>query len=87
VDVVDTIVIERTSRAVLRIIEAGNDAECVTCQSPIKFRVRAREQQVICNVYVDGRWDRVEHHHEACYESAGAPYGDPAPPMRRHPAA
>jgi hypothetical protein len=86
VDVVDTLV-ERTSRAVLRLIEAGNDATCVTCEQLIKFRVRAREQQVICNVYVDGRWDRVEHHHEACYESAGAPHGEPASATPRHPAA
>jgi hypothetical protein len=31
--------------------------------------------QVIANVYVDGRWNRVEHFHEECYGEADAPYG------------
>ena len=33
--------------------------------------------QVICNVYVKGRWDRVEHFHAPCYEEAGQPFGEP----------
>ena len=38
---------------------------------------RAQLNQVIANVYVAGVWDRVEHFHEPCYETAGAPH-DPA---------
>jgi hypothetical protein len=49
---------------------------CAECGEQVKFRARERLQQVICNVYVDGRWDRVEHFHAACYDQAGHPYGD-----------
>lgn len=63
------------SRAVVRLVEAGNDAVCQHCRTPIKFVARLKERQVIANVYVNGRWDRVEHFHEACYEQAGDPYG------------
>lgn len=66
------------SRAVTRLIEAGSAADCAHCGERVKFRARERHRQVICNVYVDGRWDRVEHYHEPCYEAAGAPYGEPA---------
>ncbi len=66
------------SRAVTRLIEAGSATDCVHCGERVKFRARERHRQVICNVYVDGRWDRVEHYHEACYVEAGSPYGDPA---------
>jgi hypothetical protein len=41
----------------------------------VKFAAKSKLQQVICNVYVDGRWNRVEHYHEACYVEAGEPYG------------
>ena len=34
-----------------------------------------RNQQVICNIYVDGRWNRVEHYHSQCYGEAGEPHG------------
>jgi hypothetical protein len=27
---------------------------------------------------VDGRWDRVEHYHQACYREVGEPYGSAA---------
>lgn len=64
------------SRAVLRLIEAGSTAECPHCQERVKFRARHRDQQVICNVYIDGVWDRVEQYHEDCYTDAGSPYGD-----------
>ncbi|MGD0810642.1 MAG: hypothetical protein ABSA91_13190 [Acidimicrobiales bacterium] len=64
-----------TSRAVVRFIEAGNDAVCEHCQSPVKFVARIKGRQVIANVYVEGRWTRVEHYHETCYEEAGEPYG------------
>jgi hypothetical protein len=72
------------SRAVLRSIEAGSSAICVTCDEQVKFKAKAKAHQVICNVYVDGIWDRVEHYHLECYEAAARPYGEPATnaPMR-----
>ena len=65
------------SRAVSRLIEAGSMTDCVHCDEQVKFKARERHLQVICNVYVSGRWDRVEHFHAACYEDAGRPHGDP----------
>jgi hypothetical protein len=65
------------SRAVVRFIEAGNDALCEHCQLPVKFVARTRGRQVIANVYIDGRWARVEHYHETCYDEAGEPFGSP----------
>ena len=65
-----------TSRAVTRTIEPGCSANCAFCDEPVKFRAKVRGHQVICNVYVDGRWNRVEHYHEECYQSAGEPYGE-----------
>lgn len=64
------------SRAVLRLIEAGSTAECPHCEERVKFRARHRDQQVICNVYVDGVWNRVEQYHEECYDQAGSPHGE-----------
>jgi hypothetical protein len=66
------------SRAVLRTIEAGNDAYCACCGERVKFQARKKLQQVICNVYVRGHWDRVEHYHAECYSLAGRPYGEAA---------
>jgi hypothetical protein len=66
----------QTSRAVLRTIEAGNHATCVHCRQMVKFRAKIKALQVICNVYIDGSWKRVEHFHADCYEEAGAPYGE-----------
>ncbi|HLG92718.1 MAG TPA: hypothetical protein VKY15_07035 [Acidimicrobiales bacterium] len=51
---------------------------CARCQAPVKFSARSQLRQVIANVYVKGRWDRVEHFHAECYEEADCPYGDPA---------
>ena len=68
------------SRAVLRIIEAGTTAECAHCGDRVKFMAKLRKQQVICNVYVKGRWNRVEHFHDECYDLSGSPYGEPALP-------
>ncbi|MEY2432258.1 MAG: hypothetical protein QOC92_1983 [Acidimicrobiaceae bacterium] len=65
------------SRAVLRSIEAGSSATCVTCDEQVKFRAKVKLHQVICNVYVDGKWNRVEHYHLECYSQAGEPYGTP----------
>ena len=65
------------SRAVTRTVDAGNSAYCAVCDELIKFRARIRDEQIICNVYVKNRWDRVEHYHPECYEQAGSPYGEP----------
>lgn len=64
-----------TSRAVTRLIEAGNTATCAICRLPVKFRAKSRLMQVIANVYLDGVWSRVEHYHVDCYENADQPYG------------
>lgn len=66
------------SRAAKRLVEPGNWAYCVLCEEPIKFRARERRVQVICNVYVNKVWNRVEHFHDECYEKAANPYGEPA---------
>ena len=67
----------RTSRAVLRDVEPGSTVECARCGERVKFQAKVRGQQVICNVYVDGSWDRVEHYHADCYTLTGEPYGSP----------
>ena len=64
------------SRAVIRRIEPGNLAVCSHCNQPVKFAAKVHKMQVIANVYVNGRWDRVEHFHDDCYSEASAPYGD-----------
>ena len=69
-----------TSRAARRLIEPGSGTECVACGQPVKFQAKVKGEQVICNVYTDGQWDRVEHYHRECYESAGSPYGEPEAP-------
>ncbi len=68
-----------SSRAVLRLIEAGTWATCAGCGEPVKFSAKRRLEQVIANVYVDGVWNRVEHYHAECYDRAGQPYGNPGP--------
>ncbi len=65
------------SRAVTRLIEAGCAAECPKCEERVKYRARHRDQQVICNVYDKGVWQRVEQYHAECYTEAGEPYGEP----------
>ncbi|MCP3857831.1 MAG: hypothetical protein GY745_04425 [Actinomycetia bacterium] len=65
------------SRAVTRLIEAGSMVDCSYCNERVKFQARMRANQVICNVYTKGVWDRVEHFHEDCYTEAGSPFGDP----------
>jgi len=67
-----------TSRAALRLIEPGSSVDCAHCDQRVKFQARVRLQQVICNVYANGVWDRVEHFHAECYETAGSPYGEPS---------
>jgi len=63
------------SRAVLRRIEPGNLAVCSHCGQAVKFAAKLHKMQVIANVYVEGRWNRVEHFHDECYGEADAPYG------------
>ncbi len=58
-----------------RLIEAGTEVDCARCGERVKFQARVKSLQVICNVYVRGRWDRVEHYHEQCYHEAGDPHG------------
>jgi hypothetical protein len=65
----------RTSRAVLRRVEAGSTVVCASCREPVKFAAKVQRQQVIANVYVDGIWSRVEHFHSECYEDGDQPYG------------
>lgn len=52
--------------------------DCAHCGQRVKFQARLRLQQVICNVYNEGVWERVEHFHAHCYEQAAQPYGEPA---------
>ena len=66
------------SRAVTRLVEAGSSATCAACGRPVKFSAKTKLFQVIANVYVDRRWDRVEHYHAECYDAAGQPYGSAA---------
>lgn len=61
-----------------RRIDPGSDRDCASCGERIKFRAARKAFQVICNVYLDGKWDRVEHYHQECYERAGHPYGTAA---------
>ncbi|MBP9827242.1 hypothetical protein KBC99_02060 [Candidatus Saccharibacteria bacterium] len=65
------------SRAVLRDIPAGQFIDCPHCKQRVKFQAKSKARQVICNVYVRGKWNRVDHFHEACYKAAGQPHGVP----------
>ena len=73
------------SRAVLRDVEPGSTVECVQCGERVNFQAKVCNKQVICNVYVDGRWNRVEHFHADCYDAAGLPHGvvDTTPLVKR----
>lgn len=67
--------VARESRAVARAVESGSYVDCAWCAERVKFRARVRAKQIICNVYEDGRWVRVEHYHDSCYDTAGNPHG------------
>ena len=67
---------KQISRAVTRRVEAGSGVVCAQCGQAVKFAAKVQRQQVIANVYVDGRWHRVEHFHAECYDEAGQPYGE-----------
>lgn len=64
-----------SSRAVLRDIEAGSTTECGECFERLVYKAKERLRQVICNVYADGAWQRVEHYHLDCYEAIDEPHG------------
>ena len=63
------------TRAVLRRIDPGNEAFCAACGEPVRFVAKSKRPQVICNVYEQGKWNRVEQYHEECYQQAGEPHG------------
>ena len=64
------------SRAVLRPVQPGSTAICAGCETAVKFASKVRRHQVIANVYVAGRWNRVEHYHPDCYSLSGDPHGE-----------
>ncbi len=66
------------SRAALRPIEAGSYVDCARCRQRVKFQAKIRLMQVICNVYDQGRWVKVEHYHESCYLETDLAYGPPS---------
>jgi hypothetical protein len=66
------------TRAVVRLIEAGSSTTCVYCNQQVKFSAKQKKQQVICNVYIDAKWNRVEHYHLECYLEAEKPHGEAA---------
>ena len=63
------------SRAVERLVAPGSAVHCAHCGALVRFAVREKVRQVIANVYLDGRWARVEHFHPRCYCAAAYPYG------------
>jgi hypothetical protein len=67
--------VKAKSRAVVRDVEAGSSVDCSYCGERVKFQAKMRNKQVICNVYVGGSWNRVEHFHAECYVTAGEPNG------------
>lgn len=66
------------SRAISRFVTPGDSRKCDYCEKLIAAggRKGRQKKQVVCNVYVDGRWNRVEIFHINCYEEAGSPHGD-----------
>ena len=66
----------KKSRAVVRDVEAGSSVDCSHCGERVKFQAKVRNKQTNCNIYVSGKWNRVEHFHQECYELAGSPFGE-----------
>lgn len=77
VDVPVATVPERTfqTRVVSKPCTAGDFIVCRRCGAEIKYRARTKDREVLCNVYENGAWDRLERFHPACYVGAGEPYG------------
>ncbi len=65
------------SRAAIRLVEPGSSVDCELCGERVKFQARMRHQQVICNIYTKGVWERVDHYHAPCYDEARKPFGKP----------
>ena len=65
-----------TSRAVVRFIEPGSLVTCTGCDGRLNYMAKSKPKQVVCNVYENGKWNRVEHWHVGCYNAAGSPHGD-----------
>jgi hypothetical protein len=75
------------TRAAIRTVDAGSSAMCAFCDQQVKFSAKVKRHQVICNVYIGAKWNRVEHYHYECYVEAGSQHGDvdptQVPPPRR----
>lgn len=77
----------RSVRRDLKTIAGLDWPTCEWCGEHIKYAapatlrslrrrgLPAHTHQIISNIYIDGRWDRVEHRHEACWFEAGEPWG------------
>jgi len=58
-------------------VQPSNDcpeAECSGCGERIIYRAKEKPKVVTCNVYVRGKWDRIEHFHPEHYKDQ---HGDP----------
>ena len=75
---VNTVPKTASTRAVMRLVEPGNEAMCSHCGRQVKFAARVHPRQVIANIYEGGVWKRIEHFHEECYADAGEPFGPPS---------
>lgn len=67
------------TRAVLRVVEpahSGVEALCVACNEGIVWSARKKQTKVVCNIYDNGIWNRVDQFHDSCYSDAGQPYGE-----------
>lgn len=71
-----------SSRAALRAVIPGTYVDCASCNQRVSYSAKTRPNQIIANVYCDGKWNRVEHFHEECYYRAESPYGPPAADVR-----
>jgi hypothetical protein len=70
------------TRVVLKGIRKANGVlpgVCIWCKGGSWFSgpYDTKSRAIICNVYEDGRWNRVEIFHLGCYSDAGQPYGEP----------
>lgn len=48
---------------------------CEKCDKEILFDTTQRTYRVLCNVYVNDKWDRLECYHPECYEQTGFIHG------------
>ncbi len=71
--------IQPGTRAVERRVSPGDDGWCVGCGGRVRFHAVDKPVQVLANVYVEGKWDRLEVFHLGCYEKAGEPWGKADP--------